>query len=189
MNLAFRLLLSPTSTSVINQHTIHPHAHWFSHQRTNDSLFRPVTFPDSIPRLSPTFRLDQGDFFDIKPPPSSRGYSYIITLFFIDTSLNIIRTIQQLFSLLEPGGVWINLGPLLWTQSGAALELSLDEVLQVALEIGSELLPLGQFTRDPDTADLNKISRSIGCEYTSDQKAMMRWIYQAELWVARKPLY
>ncbi|KAF7350813.1 N2227 domain-containing protein [Mycena sanguinolenta] len=187
MNLAFRFLLDPETTSIVNQHTIHPYAHWFSHQRSSESLFRAMSFPDALPRLSPRFKLVEKDFLTLRPPPaptstlpgiSIPGYDYIVTLFFIDTSLNIFTTLEQIYDLLRPGGTWINLGPLLWTAGGQAkLELSLDEVLQAAEEFG--------FVIDP--REDGQRSRTVECEYTGDAQAMMRWIYRAEFWVAHRP--
>ncbi|KAF8190774.1 N2227-like protein-domain-containing protein [Pholiota molesta] len=122
MTLSLRFLLSPKTTSS-NQHTLRPYAHWFSHQRSNDSLFRCINFPDVVPRFSANFRLAEGDFLDIKAPssqetgpkplawtrdaPGSRskeGYDYIVTLFFIDTSLDVLTTLNHIYSLLRPGG-------------------------------------------------------------------------------------
>ncbi|KAJ7198454.1 N2227-like protein-domain-containing protein [Mycena pura] len=185
MNLAFRFLLSPRTTSVVNEHAIHPYAHWFSHQRTSESLFRVIRFPDTIPRLSPRLKLVEKDFLTLQPPPASGsllpsnpGYDYIVTLFFIDTSLNILSTLEQIYHLLRPGGTWLNLGPLLWTSGGQTrLELSLEEVLRAAEEIG--------FIFDP--REDGRQSRTLDCEYTADAQAMMRWIYRAEFWVAHKP--
>jgi len=31
--------------------------------------------------------------------------------------------------------------------------------------------------------------KMVECEYTSDPEAMMRWIYRAAFWIARKPAY
>ncbi|KAF7318112.1 N2227 domain-containing protein [Mycena chlorophos] len=174
MILALRFLLSPSTTSQLNQHTIHPYAQWFSHQRTTDSLFRGISFPDALPRLSPRFQLLDADFLKLRDPGR---YDYIVTLFFIDTSLNILSTLEQIYRLLRPGGVWINLGPLLWTSGGQAkLELSLDEVLLAAEMVG--------FVFD-EMEDGSK-TRTVASEYTADARAMMKWIYQAEFWVARK---
>ncbi|KAF9459394.1 N2227-like protein-domain-containing protein [Collybia nuda] len=193
MSLAFRFLLSDEATTSKNQHHLRPYAHWFSHQRSNESLFRTVSFPDAIPRLTPNLQLAEVDFLTLSPPtrtlrnPESfwsssgpqdlPGYDYIVTLFFIDTSLNIFATIEHIFTLLRPGGTWINLGPLLWTSGGQAkLELSLAEVINAATEIGF-------IFREDDIC----AQRAVECEYTGDLSAMMRWVYKAEFWVAAKP--
>lgn len=179
MNFAFRFLLSPQATQEPEQHTVHPYAHWFSHQRSNDNIFRPISFPDVIPRLSSSFHHIEGDFLALETSKQilgghrdSTGYDLIVTLFFIDTSLNIIATLEKIRDLLRPGGTWINLGPLLWTGgSQASMELSLDEVLALAEKVGFEV-------------DLSS-RRTLDCEYTADAKAMMKWIYNAEFWTAK----
>ena len=175
MNLAFKFLLSPQTTREMDQHSLHPFIHWWSHQQSTSSTFRQVSFPDAVPRLSDTLHLDEGDFFD-----TPTGWSYVVTLFFIDTSLNVIKTIQHIYSLLEPGGVWVNLGPLLWTSSGASLELSLDEVVGVIGLVGFELLPVDE---------RGETVKMVECEYTSNSEAMMRWLYRAVFWIARKPVF
>ncbi|KAJ7252358.1 N2227-domain-containing protein [Mycena haematopus] len=185
MNLAFRFLLDPETTSTVNEHAIHPYAHWFSHQRSSNALFRSISFPDTVPRLSSRLKLVEKDFLTLRPPPAPSpvlpqisGYDYIVTLFFIDTSLNILTTLEHIYDLLRPGGTWINLGPLLWTAGGQSkLELSLEEVLRAAEELG--------FTIDP--REDGQQSNTVECEYTGDAQAMMRWIYRAEFWVAHKP--
>ena len=178
MVLAFRFLLSPEKTTQVNQHVIHPFAYWFSHQRSNENLFRGIRFPDVIPRLNDKLRLADCDFFSL---PKDIKYDYIITLFFIDTSLNILATLEHIYTLLRPGGLWINLGPLLWTSGAqASLELSLDELLHAVKETGFTLVDT-----DPKVPQC-MTRRTIDCEYTHDETAMMRWIYKAEFWVARK---
>ncbi|KZT33794.1 N2227-domain-containing protein [Sistotremastrum suecicum HHB10207 ss-3] len=200
MNLAHRFLLSPKTTTMPNQHTIHPYSHWFSHQRTTDSLMRAITFPDMIPRLSENLHLIEGDFLSLPTPklqvlaqstpsppsPSNandvdseeHGYDYIVTLFFIDTSLNILSTLQKIQSLLRPGGTWINLGPLLWTGGASSvMELSLDEMME-AVRMSGFVVQEG--------SDGVRGRRTVECEYTADKNAMMKWVYQAEVWVARK---
>ena len=179
MNLAFRFLLSSVTTQTPLQHVVYPFAHWFSHQRSIVTQFRSVSFPDILPRVSDSFKLLEDDFLNLERPvehPSndgSTGYDFIVTLFFIDTSLNIISTLEQIHRLLRPGGLWINLGPLLWIGgSQASLELSLDEVFCLVHKIG--------FIIDPQSR------KSVDCEYTSDKEALMKWVYKAEFWVATK---
>ena len=183
MNLAFRFLLSEKVTQRLNQHVLRPYASWFSHQRTVDALFREVCFPDALPRLSGDLELAECDFLSLQAPAALRadippGYDFVVTLFFIDTSLNIIETLEHIHRLLKPGGTWINLGPLLWTGGGqASLELSLEEVLRLASIVGFEI---AAETTGP------RRRRTVECEYTADRTAMMRWLYQAEFWVATK---
>ncbi|KAI0359532.1 N2227-domain-containing protein [Trametes cingulata] len=180
MNLAFRYLLSENHTQRAQQHVLQPYASWFSHQRTSDALFRTVAFPDVVPRLGPDLALAEQDFLSLRTPSDSAGYDFVVTLFFIDTSLNAIETLEHIHSLLRPGGKWINLGPLLWTGGGqASVELSLEEVLSLAEIVGFSVVG------SDENAGAER-RRTVECEYTADRQAMMRWLYQAEFWVASK---
>ncbi|KAI0692868.1 N2227-domain-containing protein [Cerioporus squamosus] len=182
MNLAFRFLLSGKTTQRAHQHVLQPYSSWFSHQRTTDTVFRSVSFPDVVPRLSDRFVLAEKDFLSIQRPEGSAGFDFVVTLFFIDTSLNVIETLEHIHALLRSGGTWINLGPLLWTGGGqAAVELSLEEVVKLAQMIGFDVAD--------DRAPEHMRLRTVECEYTADKAAMMKWLYQAEFWVAtKKPL-
>lgn len=179
MTLAFRFLSSPSTTQKAEQHTIYPYAYWFSHQRSNEPLFRPVSFPDAVPRLGDRLHLVEGDFLT-----HSGRYDIIVTLFFIDTSLDVISTLEHIYELLRPGGTWINLGPLLWPGGAQArVELSLDEVLRLAKMIGFEIEG-----EDGETIEADALRRrTVRCEYTGDRHAMMKYMYDSEFWVARKP--
>jgi carnosine N-methyltransferase len=55
--------------------------------------------------------------------------------------VNYLRIIHR---ILAPGGVWINLGPLLWhwennSSNDLSIELDLEEVKTLARQIGFEL--------------------------------------------------
>ncbi|KAL4249236.1 Carnosine N-methyltransferase [Abortiporus biennis] len=195
MTLGLRFLLSPKTTERINQHKVHPYANWFSHTRANSNIFRSVSFPDVVPRRTDTLHFLEGDFLKHDPShifSNSGSYDFVVTLFFIDTSLNIISTLEHIHSILRPGGTWINLGPLLWTSGGQTrMELSLEEVFQLVERLGF-VLDNGQ-TSSPSktrqsTTDSSEVRqpRTIECEYTADRTAMMSWIYKAEFWVATK---
>lgn len=41
-------------------------------------------------------------------------YNAVVTIFFLDTAQNILRYIEVVYHCLKPGGIWINVGPLLW---------------------------------------------------------------------------
>lgn len=41
-------------------------------------------------------------------------WNCVATCFFIDCAPNVIEFIESIYNILQPGGVWINLGPLLY---------------------------------------------------------------------------
>ncbi|KAI9783114.1 MAG: hypothetical protein M1839_004283 [Geoglossum umbratile] len=56
-----------------------------------------------------------GDFTVIYNDAEHAGaYDAVATVFFIDTAPNILQYIETIHHCLKPGGIWINLGPLLW---------------------------------------------------------------------------
>lgn len=168
MTLPLRYLLSEHTTEP-HQHSVQPWYFALSHTKRSEDLFRAIRFPDVVPQPSPNFRLLDADFYSL----TQGGYGFIVTMFFIDTAVNIVQCLEQIHDLLAPGGTWINLGPLLWTSGGVArMELSLEEVLKLAELVGFEVRPESR--------------RQIDTEYTSNRPGMMRWIYETEFWIADK---
>ncbi|KAI0685862.1 N2227-like protein-domain-containing protein [Cerioporus squamosus] len=158
MNLAFRFLLSGKTTQRAHQHVLQPYSSWFSHQRTTDTVFRSVSFPDVVPRLSDRFVLAEKDFLSIQRPEGSAGFDFVVTLFFIDTSLNVIETLEHIHASCDQA-----------------------ELVKLAQMIGFDVAD--------DRAPEHMRLRTVECEYTADKAAMMKWLYQAEFWVAtKKPL-
>lgn len=159
MTLPLRYLCATSATTIPNQHRVYPYHFTLCHNRSTADLFRAVRVPDVVPRLSPSFRLEEGDFLSIR----GGGYDFVVTMFFIDTAFNAIDYLQQIHRLLVPGGTWINLGPLLWTSgTGSTLNLSLEELLALAKLVGF---------------DVQMDSRQqVSTEYTSNPKGMMRYV-------------
>ncbi|KAI9675675.1 MAG: hypothetical protein M1817_001042 [Caeruleum heppii] len=52
--------------------------------------------------------------------PSSQTFNAVITIFFIDTTPNFLTYLATIHRLLKSGGIWINLGPLLWHFDGGS---------------------------------------------------------------------
>ena len=57
---------------------------------------------------------------------------------------NVVNYLRIVHRLLAPGGVWVNLGPLLWHwenngTNDPSVELTLDEVKALARKIGFEI--------------------------------------------------
>lgn len=195
---------------------IYPYVHSQSHQRSRDLQLRAIRVPDVHPGQlmayrdqhypdSPSGELSMvlGSFDDIylkqgattNNSENEQGQfetaDVVATVFFIDTAPNIFRTLEAIAGLLEPGGCWINFGPLLWhyedVQQGEdndvetgdnddedrtrGLELTLEELL--------ELIPKYGFA-------IEKHESSIPCTYTMDEASMGGFVYKCEFWVARK---
>ena len=52
------------------------------------------------------------------------NWDAVVTCFFVDTAANILEYIEVIFSMLAPGGCWINLGPLMYHWADPFSELS-----------------------------------------------------------------
>lgn len=98
-----------------------------------------------------------------------------MTCFFIDTAHNVIEYAETISHCLKPGGVWINLGPMLWhhegTKDGVSISLSYDELKDV-------LKAMGGWRFEQETT-----CRST---YSTSKTSMMRNVYDSKFFVARK---
>ncbi len=124
-------------------------------------------------------------------------YDVVATVFFLDTAPNLIRYLETIFHCLKPGGVLVNIGPLLWhfegrvwdrdeaedgeaenshDTSGIAdpgnFELTDDEVMALVAQVGFDI-----------------VSRETGIDapYILDRESMLQTTYKVSAWVARKP--
>lgn len=78
------------------------------------------------------------------------AWDAVTTCFFIDTAHNLTRYLEVINQVLVMGGIWINVGPLLWHYEGAArgdlsIELTLDEVLGLVELMGFHIEVSYQF--------------------------------------------
>ncbi|KAI6143798.1 N2227-domain-containing protein [Pisolithus tinctorius] len=183
MLLASYLILNRTQS--IDEHTIYPYIHSFSNVSSRETLLKAVTIPDVLPSDLPpgsNFSLVAGDFEEIygsensdENEPQAGKWDAILTCFFIDTAKNIVNYLRILHRILAPGGVWINLGPLLWhfennENEYPSIELDLAEVKELARTIGFKLYD----------------ERSIDTSYSSNDQSMLGYVYHAAFWKAVK---
>ncbi|KAF9237126.1 N2227-domain-containing protein [Melanogaster broomeanus] len=172
-------------TELIGEHTIYPYIHSFSNIPSKEAILRPVKIPDVLPSDLPPgsdFSLVAGDFEEIygahdtdESEPQAGQWDAVLTCFFIDTAKNIVNYLRIMHRILAPGGVWINLGPLLWhfennNTSDPSIELDLEEVKDLARKIGFQLSD----------------ERTIETSYTSNDQSMLGYIYKAAFWKATK---
>ncbi|KAF1848774.1 N2227-domain-containing protein [Cucurbitaria berberidis CBS 394.84] len=154
--LAYHLLTNHTSS--LHQHTLQPFVTKWTHQASPSSRYAALTVPDHWPNK--TVKLVEGDFLEMFPQDGE--FDAVVTLFFIDIGDNVVDFLSNIHRLLNPGGVWINLGPLKWG-THTALQLSAEEVLQLADLLGF---------------DVDHTSRkSIDSVYAEQQDSLLKFIY------------
>ncbi|KII91865.1 hypothetical protein PLICRDRAFT_682358 [Plicaturopsis crispa FD-325 SS-3] len=167
-------------TDEIDKYKIYPYAHSFSNVPSREAMLRPISIPDVLPSALPPgsdfsliYGAEEGDGSEHEPQAGQ--WDAILTCFFIDTAKNIVNYLRILHRILAPGGVWINLGPLLWhfennTTNDPSIELDLEEVKVLARKIGFEI----------------SNERTIDTTYTSNSAAMLGYVYHAAFWTATK---
>ncbi|KAJ7028313.1 N2227-domain-containing protein [Mycena alexandri] len=180
MLLSSHLILNRTDK--VNAYTIYPYVHSFSNVASHETMLRPVTIPDVLPSGLPDgvdFSLVAGDFEEIfgteGNEPQAGQWDAVLTCFFIDTAKNIVNYLRIIHRILAQGGVWVNMGPLLWhwennTTNDPSIELSLEEVKNLARAIGFRI----------------SNERTIDTTYTSNAQGMLGYVYHAAFWTATK---
>ncbi|KAJ3871912.1 N2227-domain-containing protein [Lentinula edodes] len=181
MLLASFLILNKTERP--NMHTIYPYVHSFSNVPDRTSMLRAIKIPDVEPTLpsGSVFSLVAGDFEEIyggesdPNEPQAGLWDAVMTCFFIDTAKNIVNYLRIIHKILAPGGVWINLGPLLWHwennhTNDPSIELDLVEVKQLAAMVGFEI----------------ENERTIDATYTTNSQGMLGYTYRTAFWTAKK---
>jgi len=168
-------------TTEIKKHTFYPYVHSFSNAPNKRSILQAISIPDVSPSDLPPgsdFSLVAGDFEEIFGDPEEprfEEWDSIMTCFFIDTAKNIVNYLRILHRILAPGGVWINLGPLLWhwennNTSDPSVELDLEELKSLVQTIGFEI----------------SNERKIDTTYTNNAQSMLGYVYHASFFTATK---
>jgi len=128
-----------------NTFTIHPWIHQFANNFNPDDVTKSVKFPDTDPSLhqDSNFSMVAGDFLEVYSDPSYRNsQDVVVTCFFMDCAHNILDFIELIHKILRPGGMWINLGPLLYhfadVPKQSSIEPSYDIVRALIMETGFE---------------------------------------------------
>ncbi|AAZ10926.1 N2227-like protein, putative [Trypanosoma equiperdum] len=170
------------------QHTIFPYVDNTCNLVERDHQFVELNIPDLCASEEVGRRSQQpysfgelsmvaGDFTEVYAKGSQlKKWNAVVTCFFIDTAHNIVEYIKILYNLLVPGGIWVNCGPLLYHFAGNAegdsIELSLSEVLTVAMRFGFVV------RRDPILIDTT---------YTNNYRSMKQLLYRCAFFVLQRP--
>lgn len=160
---------------------IYPWIHSNCNTLSDRDQLRPIYFPDIHPGsagITEGFSMCAGDFVEVYSDPSQSGtWDAVATCFFIDTAHNVVEYIEIISNILKDGGVWINLGPLLYhfadtyaPEDEMSIELSLEDVKRIAFHHGFEI----------------ETERTIETTYTANPISMMQNRYFAAFWTMRK---
>ncbi|KAL7712768.1 carnosine N-methyltransferase [Entamoeba marina] len=131
-----------------------------------------MCLPDVVPNLgNRSMSMVAGDFVEVYK--NRNGFNAVVTCFFIDTAHNIIEYINTIYNLLVDGGIWINLGPLLYHYNGSdslSIELTWEEIRTVITKVGFSL----------ETEELVK------CPYCQPSTSLQQSYYNGIYFVGRK---
>ncbi|PKS05976.1 hypothetical protein jhhlp_007809 [Lomentospora prolificans] len=178
MNVMSRFLDSQPSTALSE---VYPFVDYWSHHVTNADMMRKISFPDK-PVNSTAVLLVEGDFTTAFSEQNAY-FDSVVTHFFIDTARNLMSYFDTIHRVLKPGGYWVNFGPLLYG-TGPFVQLSLEEIIQVAEAMGFEFLDTQEKCGDL-TMKEGKV-RGMTAVYGFNERALTRNAYNAQFWVARK---
>ncbi|KAH8715076.1 Carnosine N-methyltransferase [Beauveria bassiana] len=190
------------------QFTIYPWVHTFSNHLTRGNHLRGYKVPDIHPATTLAATPDRSimtmcaaDFLCLYGDDEHKEqYDSVACSFFLDTAPNLIRYLEVIKHCLRPGGVLVNVGPLLWhfennapgnhgndddgdgdhdykNSTGIAdpgsFELANDEVMALLEKLGFVV---------------EWLQTGIEAPYIQDRDSMLQTIYKANAWLARKPL-
>ncbi|XP_059062488.1 carnosine N-methyltransferase [Achroia grisella] len=161
----------------VNKYTVHPWVHQYVNNVTCEHQLLAAMFPDVNPsgdRPNHNFSMTAGDF--LKVYMEGEEWNCVATCFFIDCAPNVIEFIERIYSILEPGGYWVNLGPLLYHYSDTPTENSIEPPYDILLEIIRDI-----------GFDILKEQTGVKTKYAQNPNSMMQHEYDSVFFVCRKP--
>jgi hypothetical protein len=195
-------------TRQVGEFKIAPFALSCSNHVTRDDQFQTFSIPDvhpssvletmnesHVPAVE-RMTMATGDFCVVYTQPEYKEvFDAVATIFFIDTAPNVIRYIEAVRNCVKPGGIWINLGPLLWHHTSrkdeneekdmkgtkahdagigdpGSVELTNKEVIALVEHLG--------FTMEQQ----ENVNSETG--YISNPRSMLQNNYRPAFWIARR---
>ncbi|XP_055857398.1 carnosine N-methyltransferase isoform X2 [Episyrphus balteatus] len=163
--------------TIENQFTLYPWVHQYVNNLRKCDQIAPIKFPDVCPLKSPPkgeIMITAGDFLQVYEIPNS--YDCVATCFFIDCANNIVEFIETIYKILVPGGIWVNLGPLLYhfsdMQSENSIEPTHEDLMTIIDAVGFETI---------------KSETGVRTKYAQNPRSMLKSEYESLFWVCRKP--
>lgn len=179
------------ATSGAGCFTVHPWVHEASNHVRHEDMVRGIAIPDVDPAglldANPESQLSMaaGDFVAVYSTPRNAGaWDAVLTCFFIDTAPVLHEYIDAISHMLRPGGLWINLGPLLYHWQNAVASAAPDaegEGLVGGVDeryLRSVELPYADVRYAILASGFDIVSESVGrSSYAANPRGLMRNIY------------
>ncbi|XP_004530442.1 carnosine N-methyltransferase isoform X1 [Ceratitis capitata] len=160
----------------VNKYTLYPWVHQYVNNLRMADQVAPVRFPDVSPAANPpkgNIMMAAGDFLEVYKTPNS--YDCVATCFFIDCANNIVDFIETIFRILKPGGIWVNLGPLLYHFSDIQGENSIEPTFE-NLEL---IIKMAGF-------EFLRCETGVRTKYAQNPQSMLKSEYESLFWICRK---
>ncbi|XP_018331696.1 carnosine N-methyltransferase [Agrilus planipennis] len=161
----------------VDEFEIYPWIHQYCNNLSAEHQTLSVRFPDVCPTPIPEskFSMTAGDFVEVYTEPNE--WNCVATCFFIDCAPNVVHFVELIYHILKPGGVWINLGPLLYHYSDAKNEKSIEPSFEVLCEV---------ISRVGFVMEKKKIG--VKTRYCQNPMSMLQYEYDSVFFVCRKPV-
>jgi carnosine N-methyltransferase len=218
--LASNYLLNGTRKA--GRHMLYPWALIFSNHLTRANQLQSVSVPDINPmayleeggeenvqseiHYSERLSMASGDFCALyRQAEYENHFGAVVTHFFIDTAPNVINYIETVRQCLRPGGIWVNLGPLLWHFESSPTPAEREkERHEGNVGYKSQKKNANEGIGDPGSFELTNeevlaLLQRLGFEileqsealagvagYVQDPQSMLQNMYRPAFWVAKK---
>ncbi|XP_017781618.1 PREDICTED: carnosine N-methyltransferase isoform X2 [Nicrophorus vespilloides] len=160
----------------VEEFVIFPWIHQYCNNLSAENQMLSVKFPDVLPKLTESqFSMVAGDFLEVYTDCDE--WNCIATCFFIDCAANVVQFIETIYEILKPGGVWINLGPLLYHYSDMKNERSIEPSFEILCSVIKNI-----------GFEMEKKEIALKTRYCQNPNAMLQYEYESVFFVCRKPL-
>lgn len=160
---------------VVDEYSIYPWIHNYCNNIRAEDQMAEARFPDVKPTAPQgNFSMSAGDFLEVYTKEAE--WDCVATCFFIDCAQNVAEFIDAIYYILKPGGLWINLGPLLYHYSDVKNEKSVEPSFEVVCNaiksVGFQML---------------KSQTGVKTKYCQNPNSMLQYEYDSVFFVCRKP--
>ena len=167
------------NTTKKNEYMIQPCIHSFSNVYSEEAPFKEIYIPDEnlydelIKTKTGEMSMVAGEFCHVYKD-NYNIWDSVVTCFFLDTANNVIEYVETIHKIMKIGGIWINIGPLLYhyseIENECSIELSWNELKHIIIGYGFEI----------------RNEKEIKCTYSSVEDSMMQTIYRCIFFTAVK---